>query len=87
VRAISIWPPILLHVLYDAPSLIMLGVNPNKVFDAASPLSFLVSGMMSLLCMAYAAYLLRPRQLARLSLVYDLQTQAGSGQTVQSRPK
>ncbi len=87
LRAISIWPSILLHALHDVPSFIMLGVNPNQVFDTASPLSFLIVSIGSLLWMAYAAYLLRPRQLARLYLVYDLETKSGSDETTQSRLK
>ena len=90
LRTVSIWPPILLHALHDVPGLIMLGVNPNQVFDIPSPLIFLIAGIagsVSLLYIAYAAYLLRPRQLARLSLVYDLATTSGSDETAESRLK
>lgn len=87
LRAVSIWPPILLHALHDVPFFIMLGGNPNQVFDIASPLSFLSAGIGSLLYMAYAAYLLRPRQLARLSLVYNLATTSGSDEAAKSRLK
>lgn len=82
LRAVSIWPTILLHALHDLPSLILLGVNHKMVFNAASPASLAVNGILSLIFIVYAVFLLRPRHLAELSIVYGLVDRLGSDETV-----
>jgi len=82
LRAVSIWPVILLHALHDLPGLLLLSIDPRKVFNAATPTALVVNGILSLSFILYAVFLLRPRQLAELSIVYGLADRPGSDENV-----
>ncbi|MBV9230543.1 MAG: CPBP family intramembrane metalloprotease [Chloroflexi bacterium] len=71
LRTGSLWPSILLHALRDAPGLIILAINPSLALSA-SPAGIIATGILSLLFVLYAVYLLRPSQLAKLRIAYGL---------------
>ncbi len=79
LRTGSIWPTILLHALYDGPSLLWLASLPTRPDSEPVPLLLLGACVYGLLFGLCAAFLLRKSQREHLRLAHGLPLQRVGG--------